>query len=444
MKIKFPHPMIIMLGFVCLATLLTYLIPSGKYDRELDEKTGREFVIQGSYQKIDHPSVSIGKAFLSIPEGIIDGADVVVLILIIGAAFYIVDKTGAFQAGLEVLIHKFQHAKPVLLIFVGVLFATAGALNGLQEEIVAMVPVLMILSQRIGYTKTAGIAISLGSALLGGSFGPVNPFSVLIAQKITDVTLFSGSGYRIFFLLIALIFWIFYIIKNGKDQKFIEEKQPNQQPQLSASHAVILILVGITFTVMIYGITNWHWDYNEMSAIFFGMGLIVGLIGKLGVNGTAKAYGEGFSELIFAGIIVGLARSIYLVLQEGMIIDTIIYSLFTPLENFPVALSSFGMLIAHGILHIPLPSTSGQAVLTMPLLAPLGDLTGISRQVIILAYQYGAGLMDMVTPSNGGLMAILAAAGISYKDWIAFAWKPIAVVFGLAAVAVILGNFYFQ
>lgn len=431
--------MIIMLAFVGLAALLTYIIPAGSFDRIMDEGTGREIVVEGSFKYVEKSPVSFGKTFLSVPEGIIEGAEVVVLILIIGGAFYVVDKTGAFQSGLESLIFRFDKAKAGLLAIVGILFATAGALNGLQEEIIAMVPVLMILTKRIGYTKIAGVAISLGAALIGGSFGPSNPFSVIIAQKVAEVPVFSGGLYRMVFLVLALTFWIIYIIRTGKDLDNIAPLKGDQPAKLSRSHSNILLLVAITFAVMIYGLTNWNWDYNEMSAIFFAMGLTVGIIGKLGVNGTARAYSEGFAELIFAGIIVGLARSIYLVLQEGQIIYTIIYALFNPLENLPLALSAFGMMVAQSILHIPLPSTSGQAVLTMPLLTPIADLIGMSRQVIVLAYQYGAGIMDMVTPSNGGLMAILAAAGISYKEWIQYAWKPILVIFFIASISVILG-----
>ncbi|MCH7406438.1 YfcC family protein [Belliella aquatica] len=439
MKLSFPHPMIIMLAFVGLATILTYIIPAGSFDRILDEGTDREIVVEGSFKYVEKSPVSIGKAFLNVPEGIIEGAEVVVLILIIGGAFYVVDKTGAFQAGLESLIFRFDKAKAGLLAIVGVLFGTAGALNGLQEEIIAMVPVLMILTKRIGYTKIAGVAISLGAALIGGSFGPSNPFSVIIAQKVAEVPVFSGGMYRMVFLNLALSFWIIYIIRTGKDQNNLEPIKSDKPAKLSNSHSIILLLVALTFTVMIYGLTNWEWDYNEMSAIFFAMGLAAGIIGKLGINGTARAYSEGFAELVFAGIIVGLARSIYLVLQEGQIIDTVIYGLFNPLENLPLALSAFGMMLAQAILHIPVPSTSGQAVLTMPLLTPIADLIGISRQVVVLAYQYGAGIMDMVTPSNGGLMAILAAAGISYKEWIQYAWKPILVLFIIASTSVILG-----
>ncbi|EOZ98632.1 membrane protein [Indibacter alkaliphilus LW1] len=442
-KLSFPHPMIIMLAFVMLATLLTYLIPAGQFERMFDDNTGREVVIQGSYRTIESNPVGLEKTALSIPEGIIEGVEVVVLILIIGGAFYVVEKTGAFQSGLEALIHKFSNARGFLLSMVGILFATAGTLNGLQEEIIAMVPLLLILSAKIGFSKKSIVGLCLGSALIGGAFGPTNPFSVIIAQKVAEVPVFSGGIYRMVFFIISLAFWIFYMIRHGKakeETSGLEVKESIPQ-KISKPHVVILWLVAITFGIMIYGLSNWNWDYNEMSAIFFVMGLAAGIIGSLGINGTAKAYSEGFAELVFAGIIVGLARSIYLVLEEGQIIDTIIYGLFTPLEDLPLALSALGMMLSQALLHIPVPSTSGQAVLTMPLLTPIADLIGMSRQVVVLAYQYGAGIMDMVTPSNGGLMAILAAAGVSYKEWIAFAWRPILVVFGIAGLSVVAGIF---
>lgn len=441
MKLSFPHPLIIMLAFLGLATMLTYVVPAGSYCRVLDEATGREIVVQGSYKQHDNNPVGIGKMFLSIPEGFIEGAEVVVLILIIGGAFYVVEKTGAFSRGLEVLIFRFKKAKSFLIIIIGVLFAAMGNLSGFQEEVIAMVPLLMVLSNKIGYSKTAVIAFSLGAAVIGGSFGPTNPFGVIIAQKVAEVPVFSGSLYRMVFLVLALGTWIAYFIKTGKDKlskSIVSDIKPNK---LSGSHILILVLVGLTFGIMVFGLTNWDWNYNEMSAIFFGLGLTAGIIGNLGLNGTARAYSEGFGELIFAGVIVGMARSIYLIMQEGMIIDTIILGLFSPLEGLPLGLSAISMLIGQCILHIPVPSTSGQAVLTMPLLAPIADLIGMSRQVVVLAYQYGAGLMDLVTPTNGALMAILAASGISYKEWIKVAWKPILILLLIGVISIILGIF---
>lgn len=443
MKLSFPHPLIIMLVFIGFATVLTYIVPAGSYDRVLDEVSGREIVVQGSYKQHDNNPVSIGKIFLSIPEGFIEGSDVVILILIIGGAFYVVEKTGAFSSGLEVLIFRFSKAKSYLIIILGILFATMGNLSGFQEEIIAMVPLLVVLAQKIGYSKTAVIAFSLGSAVIGGSFGPTNPFGVIIAQKVAEVPVFSGGLFRMVFLILALSFWIGYFIKNGKDKSLSKNISIKTPKKLSNTHVLILILVGLTFGIMVFGLTNWGWNYNEMSAIFFVLGMTVGLIGNLGINGTARAYSEGFGEMIFAGVIVGMARSIYLVLQEGQIIDTIILGLFSPLEGLPLSLSGISMLVGQCILHIPVPSTSGQAVLTMPLLAPIADLIGMSRQVVVLAYQYGAGLMDLVTPTNGALMAILAASGISYKDWIKVSWKPILILLLIASSSILVAILVF-
>ncbi|MCH6233592.1 YfcC family protein [Cognataquiflexum rubidum] len=444
MKLSFPHPLIIMLVFIGLATMLTYVVPAGSYSRVLDEATGREIVVQGSYKQHDNNPVGIGKMFLSIPEGFIEGAEVVVLILIIGGAFYVVEKTGAFSRGLEVLIFRFNNAKSFLTVIIGVLFAAMGNLSGFQEEVIAMVPLLMVLSTKIGYSKTAVIAFSLGSAVIGGSFGPTNPFGVIIAQKVAEVPVFSGSLYRLVFLALALGFWITYFIKTGKDNSFQMDMSDKKPESLSNSHIIILVLVALTFGFMVYGLTNLDWNYNEMSAIFFVLGLAAGLIGNLGINGTARAYSEGFGELIFAGVIVGMARSIYLIMQEGQIIDTIILGLFSPLEGLPLGLSAVSMLVGQCILHIPVPSTSGQAVLTMPLLAPIADLIGMSRQVVVLAYQYGAGLMDLVTPTNGALMAILAASGISYKDWMKATWKPTLILLLIGMTSIVLGIFVFS
>ncbi len=181
-----------------------------------------------------------------------------------------------------------------------------------------------------------------------------------------------------------------------------------------------------------------NWGFNEMTAEFFVLGIIVGLIGKLGINGTSEAYIEGFKTMIFAAIVVGLANSISLILKEGMIIDSIIYGLFTPMQYLPKSLAAISMLVSQALLHFPVPSYSGQAILTMPVLLPLSDLIGLSRQVCVLVYQYGAVMMDMIVPTNGGLMAIIAIAGISFNDWFKFALRLTLAILGLGAIAIVV------
>lgn len=436
MKLRFPHPVVILLLFILVATILTYMIPSGQYERVIDQATGREVVVPGSYVLVDHEPVGFFDMLIAVPKGFIERADLIILILLVGGSFYVIDKTGTFQAGLNYLVSKFKNAKATLLTIVGIAFAAGGALNGLQEEVIAMMPVLIMLSNRIGYSKVAAVGISLGCALIGGAFGPVNPFGVVIAQTLAEVTLFSGALFRMVFFVIALAFWIIYIIKTGKAETDISE-ETEEGVALESRHVVILGLMMLAFAISIYGIINMGWDFNEMSAVFFAMGLSAGVIGKLGINGTAKVYSEGFGELIFAGVIVALAGSISVVINEGKIIDTIVLGLFTPLKDLPTMVSAVGMMVSHIIIHVPVPSTSGQAALTMPLLTPLGDLIGLSRQVVVLAYQYGAGLTDILTPTNGGMMAVLVAGGVSYKDWFKYAWKPTLVLVAIGALGII-------
>tara|TARA_R110002050_G_scaffold140365_2_gene265064 strand:+ start:84 stop:653 length:570 start_codon:yes stop_codon:yes gene_type:complete len=181
-----------------------------------------------------------------------------------------------------------------------------------------------------------------------------------------------------------------------------------------------------------------EWGFNEISASFFVLGIVSGLIGKLGVNETGEAYISGFKEMVFAAMIIGFANSISLVLKEGMIIDSIVHALFGPLQYLPASLSAVLMMISHSILHFPIPSYSGQAVMTMPILLPLSDLIGLSRQTCVLAYQYGAVMADLFVPTNGALMAVLAISGISYNKWLKFVLKPTFLILLLAAISIIV------
>ena len=437
MRFQFPHPFAILLIFIGFSVGLTYILPAGKYDRAVDPVTGREIVVPDSYESIPNEPIGFFDAFIKVPEGIIFGADIVVLILLIGGAFVVVDKTGAFDNGISALISRFHNSPQKVMILLGVIFATLGALNNTYEEIIAMIPLMIALTSRIGFTKISAVAISAGAATVGATFSPINPFGALLAQKIADVQPFSGFLFRIIVLIIALAFWIYWVLKVGRSKTFqTSEVHHENRIKISRRSGVILMIVGLTFTTMVYGILNWDWDYNEMSALFLIMGIICGFIGKLGVNGTFKAYAFGIQEMAFAALIVGLARSVYLVLSEGMIIDSIVYYLFNPLKELPLTISAIAMTLSHSILHVPIPSNSGQAVLTIPILSPLADLIGMSRQVMILCYQYGGILMDLITPTNGALLAMLTAAKISYKDWFLYCLKPLLIMLAISILAI--------
>lgn len=443
MKLSFPHPIIILLGFILIAGIATYLIPSGSFDRVLDEETGREIVIPGSFHVIEDKDATVYEIFLSIPEGIIAGADILVLILLIGGSFYVIEKTGALQVGIEALIFRFRKTQFLLLYLLSITFAVCGALMGMQEEIIAMVPLLVLLAKKLHFDIRSIIALALGSALVGGAFSPVNPFVSLMAQNIAELELSEGLVYRIAFLVLAIFIWATFHIYYGKSKEAQTETHVLVPVKISLRNGLILVLTFAGLGIMGWGITQKDWGYNEMSALFFAVGITCGLIGNLGMNGTARNYAAGFGEMIFAGVIVGLARSVYLILQKASIIDPIIQALFEPLESMPGQAAAIGLFISQTIIHIPVPSTSGQAVLTIPLAAPLVDLLGLSRQIAVLTYQYPAGLMDLVIPNNGGMMAVIAAAGVKYNHWISYIWKSWLLLMVIGLISVLFALIWF-
>jgi uncharacterized ion transporter superfamily protein YfcC len=195
-----------------------------------------------------------------------------------------------------------------------------------------------------------------------------------------------------------------------------------------------VVLVG--FVVFVVGELKYGWDFDRLAVVFFTMGVLAGLIGGLGITGTAEGFVDGFRAIAYASLLIGFARAIYVVMEEGSIVDTIVHGLFTPVANLPVTVSALAMMGLHTLVHLPVPSTSGHAVLTLPVLVPLSDLIGLSRQVTVLAYQYGAGLTNMLWPTNGALMAMLAAAGVTFDAWLRFAVPVLLGLFVLAAVAI--------
>ncbi|MFQ5704562.1 MAG: YfcC family protein [Gemmatimonadales bacterium] len=438
-KPRFPHPLTLLFGCVLLAAGLSYVLPAGQYERHKDEATGRNVVVAGTYHEVAPEPVGFFQAVVAVPKGLADAADVVFLVFLIGGAFTVVDKTGALRDGVNWLVHVLGHRELLVIPVISIFFATAGALENMQEEIIALIPVLLILTRRLGFDALVAVAMSAGAAFVGSSFSPINPFQVGIAQKLAELPLLSGGQFRFGFMLLALAIWIAATMRYAaRTRTDPQHDDTNEIRSIGTRSGVILALVIVTFGVLVFGILKLGWDFDQMSALFFIMGIVVGLIGGLRVTGTAEAYVAGFKSMAFAALLIGFARAIFIVLDQGRIVDTIVHGMFTPIADLPVALSALGMMAAHTAVHVPVPSVSGHAVLTMPVLVPLSDLLGLSRQVTVLAYQYGAGLCDLLTPTNGALMAIIATAGVRYEKWFAFAIPLYVILMALGAVAVIV------
>jgi uncharacterized ion transporter superfamily protein YfcC len=436
--LRFPHPLTLMVGCTLLAAALTWVLPAGEFQRRDDPVTGRSVVVAGTYQSVEPAPVGPFGALVAVPKGLTDAADVVFFVFLVGGAFGVVEQTGALRRVVDWLVRRLARREILVVPVAGLAFALGGILMQTQEELIAFVPVLLLLTRRLGFTPLTAVAMSLGTAAVGAAFSPINPFQVGIAQKVAELPLASGSAFRLAVLVPALALWLGYTMRYALRSRVAPEAATLEKgTALDWRQAAVLLLVLGTFVLFVVGVRRFEWDFSQMAALFFAMGIAAGLAGRLGVAGTADAFVEGFRSMALAALLIGFARAIFVVLEEGRIVDTVVHALFTPLSHLPVALSALGMMAVHTVVHLPVPSTSGQAVLTLPVLVPVADLLGLSRQVAVLAYQYGAGLCELVTPTNGALMAMLAAAGVRYDGWFGFVLPVYALLAALGAAAII-------
>ncbi|MEE4278121.1 MAG: hypothetical protein V2I82_06615 [Halieaceae bacterium] len=437
-RLRLPHPLILMSGCVFIAAAATWLLPAGLYDRVADAASGRDVVIAGSYHRTDGSPTTVLEALTAIPRGIVGVADILAMIFLIGGALTVIDRTGALGRAVGAFVARAGARGGLLLPVIAVLFAAGGMLFNMAEECVALVPVLMLFTRRLGYTREVVVMISIGSAALGGAFSHMNPFQVIIAQGVLELPSGSAAGFRLFFLALAIIIWCVFVMRYANRHRVAIAAAEDHPEPLRSSDVVVLLLMLATFAYLGWGIQFEGWDFVEMGAPFFGLAIVAGFVGGLGPAATADAFVAGARDMTFAGVLIGMARAIVLVLQDAQVVDTIVYGLFLPLEHLPVVASAVGMVIAHAVLHVPVSSVSGQAVLTMPILGPLADLLGMSRQVVVLTFQYGAGLIDMINPTNGALMAVLTAAGVRFESWIAAAFRIWLLLLALGIAAVVL------
>ena len=439
---RFPHPLVLLSFFIVLAAALSYVLPAGQFARRLNAATQRQVVVPGSYRRVPATPVQPLDVLVDVPKGLLEAGSLVFLIFLAGGAFTVIDQTGALRAGVDWLLHHAQGREVAVIPAVSLGFAVMGALENMSEEIIALVPVLLLLMRRLGYPALTAVAASLGAAAVGAAFSPINPFQVSIAQKLAQLPLLSGLGLRLVFLALALALWIAGTLRHAVRSRQVPDAPAAAAPGVAAGslqHGLVLLLMLAAFGVFGYGVVRLGWDFEQMAALFLALGVAAGLLGGLGLTGTAEGFVTGFRDLAFSAILVGFARAIFVVLEQGHIIDTIVQGLATPLAHLPVAVAALGMLGVQAALHLPVPSVSGQAVLTMPLLVPLSDLIGLSRQVTVLAYQYGAGLTDLLTPTNGALVAMLAACGVRYDQWLRFAAPLYAALLALGAAGLLVG-----
>lgn len=452
-KLEVPHTYVLLFMVVVFAAILTYLIPAGVYERVYDPNTDRMIIDVDSFQFVDPSPVSPLAIFNGIHKGMGRGANIIFFIFILAGSFEIIQSTGVIDAAISKALKTFDKQKEVLLILIVFIFSVAGGTIGLAEEVIVFIPIMISLFSRLGYDKMVGAVTVMVGSRIGFVSGLMNPFTVGVAQGISELPMYSALWYRIIWYIVLLIMSLIYIIKyarkveknltssilHGYEDSIIKDAKSTEELQeFTRRHLMVLAVVVLGFIAMFYGVVVQGWYMTEIAGIFLATGIIAGLVGRLSPNRIAERFVAGAKEMTFGALVVGVATSVLVMLEEGQIIDSIIYYAAMGLQRLPKVLAAVGMFIFQLLLNILIPSGSGQAAATMPIMAPLADVLDITRQTAVTAFHYGDGFTNLTSPTNGTLMASLAVAGISYERWMKW-MLPLFwgwVIVGILSVAI--------
>lgn len=434
MKNKFPHSITIISIILFVFTLLTWFIPAGEFDRESIKINGieKQVIIQDSYKQIESVPQSY-QIFLAPIKGFTSAADIIAFILLVGGAFSIINKTGAINSGLMQiikLVERKNSLRSFVIPLIMFLFSVAGATFGMAEEVLVFIMITIPLSYALGYDSLVGIAIPFVGAGVGFASAFLNPFTVGIAQGIAGISpLFSGLEVRLAVWVVFTIISIFYVSKYAKKiynnpEKGLfsiskDEVDSNVKEIIFKSkHKFVLFLLLVSMIALIVGVNKFGWYINEISALFVLLGILSAFTFKFSSNKTITSFLEGAKDMITPVIIIALAKGVLIIAEDGKIIDTILYYFANMSEGLPKLITVEIIFFVQSILNFFVPSGSGQAALTMPILSPLSEVLGVHKQTTVLAYQFGDGLSNFIIPTSGVTMGILEIAKVPYNKWL--------------------------
>ena len=413
---------------------------------------GKQLLIRGSYHEIDAVPLPIYHVFTAIPRGLTkpDAVEIIIFVFLIGGVIGMMRATGAFDALISAAIRAFGKNSNLLIVGTITLFAIGSGMIGMAEEYVPFIALLVTMSLAMGLDALVGISIVFVGYAVGYGCAPVNPFTVIIAQNIADIPATSGMLYRIALMAVCLAVGIHHVLRyGGKIRKDpaqslvadIDYSSGYSLPDdvfLTTRRLAVLLAFAATVIMFVIGVKLWDWYLTEMSAIFLALGFLTPILGGLSPNAAAKKFCEGAGELTTTALLIGFARTIEVTLVDGHIIDTVVHGIAGTLSGLGESAGAVGMLLTQTLCNFFIPSGSGQAYVTMPIMAPLADELGIERQVAVLAYQFGDGFTNVITPTNAAFMGMLAMARVPYERWLRFAIPLMIKLYLIATIALVI------
>ena len=438
-KLKLPHTLVLIYIMVVLTVVATWVIPGGEYKR-VEKQIAKNTVtvpVPGSYERVKSQPQGLAGLFVSPARGFVDAAAIIIIVFICGGAISVIQRTGAISTVIHNLSLKFGRSKALRVLFIPVvmiIFSLGGAIWGMCEETMPFILIFVPLSLSLGYDTIVGVALPFLGAASGFAGAFFNPFTVGIAQGIAGLPLYSGLGYRLIVwaggtaIVIAVV--MRYAGRISRDPRLSPtyeedlEKRAKlkvggpviEKLRLTAAHKRVLAVFALGFGVMVFGILKYHWFIYEIGGVFLAMGVLSGVAGRLSGDEIGKSFVEGAKDMVNAALIIGTARAILIVAQDGRILDTILAGLAGVISRFHPLISAELMFLSQCVINFFVHSGTAQAALTIPIMAPLGDLVGLTRQTAVFAFQL-AEYINPVLPTSGVTMGVLGLAGLKWEKW---------------------------
>ena len=427
-KIKMPNTYVLVAALIVLCAVATWFVPGGQYVTAEDGSV--------TYESVDAVPQT-WQVFSAVYHGFVKQAGIIVFILVVGGAFWLLNATGAVSAGISRFITAVGRRDAWVLAALTVLFSLGGAVFGMSEETIPFVGIVVPLVVSMGYDALMGMLVVYVAANIGFSAAFLNPFTVGIAQEMAGLPLFSGMGYRFccWALLTALTVGAVLLYAKRSKKTPARETSPAETAAPPTRRQVwILIVLGLTVAALVWGVTRHQWYLPEITALFLAMGILCGLIAGFPAGRIVDELLAGAKDILSAALVVGVASGIIVILQDGHIIDSILHAMQDGLDGTGPLASLGAMYGIQAVINFLIPSATAKAAITIPIMAPFSDMVGVARQAMVLAFQFGDGFTNMLTPTSGVLMASLAMARIPYGRWLRWIWKAVLVLLAVGFV----------
>ena len=443
---------IVLSALIAVAALLTWIIPAGRYERTV-LPDGREAVVPGSYQVVERSPAGFMDVVTAIPDGLADAASVVFLVFLVAGSVGVMRRAGILDLGVNRLTAATGRRVELLIPALMFAFSAVSGVVGMPELSIAYLPIVQPLLVRMGCGLVTGTAVALLPTTLGAAFGVTVPATVGIGHMLAGLPMFSGAGYRFVFFLIIQTAAAVFVVRRAR-QEIARRDEPGAPRETATVPAegvapvsfsgrqktAGIVALGL-FVVFVVAVLVLRLGFEEIGGAFVAMAVVVSLLAGRGPNQICADFNDSFREILVGALVCGVARGVSVVMTEGMVMDTVVYGAALLVSSLPPALTAVGVLFGQTAFNFLVPSGSGQALITLPILVPVADLAGVTRQVVVLATQWGDGITNVIFPTSGYFMATLVMARVGLVRWIRYYLPLFGIILLVATSGLVIAQY---